>query len=98
MARFNGLPVIRARRRPTGIPSLKGAVCATSKDKEYLENIAKTIDIKLKGTETRTDICDMIRTRLLFLEKYGTSKKKNKITYIIIRNSISEKKQNNKAT
>ena len=29
------------KKRGTGIPSLKGAVCATSKQKEYLEELAK---------------------------------------------------------
>jgi hypothetical protein len=72
------------KKRGTGIPSLKGAVCATSKDKEYLEKISKKLKIKLTGNETRTEICNLIRKNLLFLEKYSTFKNKNKMTYVII--------------
>lgn len=75
---------ILEKKRGTGIPSIKGAVCATSKDRDYLEDIAKEINIPLKGNETRTEICEMIQKRLLFLEKYSTAKNKNKFTYIII--------------
>ena len=72
------------KKRGTGIPSLKGAVCFSSKSKEYLENIAKKIKLKIKGDETRTDICNRIKKRLLFLEKYSTAEKKNKMTYVMI--------------
>src|SRR5690606_11903323 len=78
---------ILEKKRGTGIPSLKGAVCATSKDKMYLENKAKEIGVIIDENDTRIDICNKIRDRLLFLEKYGTSKKKNKITYIMIPNN-----------
>jgi hypothetical protein len=73
---------ILEKKRGTGIPSLKGAVCATSKSKEYLEKIAGTLNIKLKSNITRVDICDNIRNKLLELEKYSTGK--DKLTYIII--------------
>ncbi len=62
--------------------SLKGAVCATSKTKEYLEDIAKGIGLDIKSIKTRTDLCNEIKRAFLSLEKY--SKGKNKKTYIMI--------------
>ncbi len=71
------------KKRGTGIPSLKGAVCATSKQKEYLEELAKDLGIKLPSKElTRDDICNNIKDKLVELEKYSTGK--NKITYIMV--------------
>ena len=76
------LPKIIEKKRGTGIPSLKGAVCATSKTKEYLEDIAKGVNIDIKSIKTRTDLCNAIKRAFLSLEKYSTGK--NKKTYIII--------------
>ena len=74
---------ILEKKRGTGIPSLKGAVCATSKQKEYLEKLAKSIGIKkLKSDITREDLCNNIMDKLIELEKYSTGK--NKMTYIMI--------------
>lgn len=70
------------KKRGTGIPSLKGAVCATSKQKEYLEGIAKKVGLKIKKDETRSDLCNRIRDKFLELEKYSTGK--NKVTYVMI--------------
>lgn len=71
------------KKRATGIPSLKGAVCATSKQKEYLEDIAKDLGIKNNPREiTRVDLCINIMDKLIELEKY--SKGKDKKTYIMI--------------
>jgi transcriptional regulator NrdR family protein len=71
------------KKRGTGIPSLKGAVCATSKEKEYLETLAKNIGVKInKKNRTRDNICELIKDKLIELEKY--SKGKNKMTYIMI--------------
>jgi hypothetical protein len=72
------------KKRGTGIPSLKGAVCFSSKDKKYLIKIAKKIGLTDFPTDTRTDICNAIRLRLLYLEKYSTDKEANKKTYLII--------------
>ena len=71
------------KKRGTGIPSLKGAVCATSKQKEYLESLAKDLGIKITQKDiTRDDICNGIMNKLIELEKYSTGK--NKITYIMV--------------
>lgn len=70
------------KKRGTGIPSFKGAVCSTSKNKQYLEELASKINVDVADLETRTDICDMIKNKLLELEKYSRGKKK--ITYIMI--------------
>lgn len=76
---------ILEKKRGTGIPSLKGAVCGTSKSKKYLLNIAKKINATMpKNNKTRTQICSQIKERLLHLEKYSTDKDKNKFTYIMI--------------
>ena len=68
------------KKRGTGIPSLKGAVCSTSKNKEYLEKIAKELKIDTSKDETRINICDKIKERMLFLEKYD----KTDTTYIMV--------------
>ena len=77
---------ISDKKRGTGIHTLKGAVCSTSKDKKYLLDILKKLpaydDKKIK--KTRDKICSEIRNRLLFLEKFSLSKNKNKKTYIMI--------------
>lgn len=85
---------ILEKKRATGLPSLKGAVCATAKDKEYLEKVAKTLGINSKNKKTRQDLCGQIETQMLLLEKYGRSmvdslgkthdKDEKKITYIMI--------------
>jgi hypothetical protein len=73
------------KKRATGVPSLKGAVCETSKSKKYLQKVAAKLDITIpKGTLTRTDVCTNIRDRMLLLEKYSTNKDKNKFTYVMI--------------
>ena len=74
------------KKRGTGIPTLKGAVCSTSKDKAYLQKILNKLpkyrEFKIK--QTRDNLCNQIKNNLLYLEKYSVSKEKNKITYIII--------------
>jgi hypothetical protein len=74
---------ILEKKRGTGIPSLKGAVCATSKEKDYLESLAKNIGVKkISNDLTRDNICELIKDRLIELEKY--SKGKNKMTYMMV--------------
>ena len=70
------------KKRGTGIPSIKGAVCYSSKSKEYLGNIAKYLNVDISHVETRQDICSIIRDKMLFLEKYSLGK--DKMTYIMI--------------
>lgn len=72
------------KKRGTGIPSLKGAVCATSKDRKYLKKVAKSIGADINQNTTRINVCDVIKEKLLHLEKYGTKKDGNKMTYIMI--------------
>ena len=77
-------------KRGAGIVSIKGAVCFNSKDKDYLVNVVKKLrklvpfDLIIKDKIKREDLCDEIRKSLLYLEKYSTSKDKNKMTYIMI--------------
>jgi hypothetical protein len=77
-------------KRGTGIPTIKGSVCATSKEKEYLMKliskmpaITNNVVKKFKKT-TRENMCVELMNKLLFLEKYSTTKDKNKKTYIMI--------------
>jgi hypothetical protein len=69
------------KKRGTGITSLFGAVCG-SRSKDYLDQVAKSINVTLPDEMTRDETCDIIKNRLLFLEKY--SRGKEKMTYIII--------------
>ena len=89
------------KKRGTGIPTFKGAVCSTSKSKGYLLKVLKklnvltlkykyNVDISDVQKKVRTSICNVIRDSLLILEKYSTSKDKNKITYIMIPNKHSK--------
>jgi DNA polymerase III delta prime subunit len=78
------------KKRGTGIPTFKGAVCSTSKNKEYLMKLIKKMPKKndeetLRISKlTRELICLEIKEKLLYLEKYSTTKDDNKITYIMI--------------
>jgi superfamily II DNA or RNA helicase len=64
----------------------KGSVCS-SKNKIYLKEIAKKLDIKLKGKLNVETLCANIRTKLLFLEiKERVAKTKKKWFYFIYEN------------
>jgi hypothetical protein len=41
-------------------------------------------EIDLVKKETRFNICELLKLKLLFLEKFSTKKDKNKITYVIV--------------
>lgn len=72
------------KKRGTGIPSLKGAVCFNAKNKEYIRNVAKKLNVIYEKNDTRLDICNKIKDKMLDLEKYSTTKDKNKMTYVMI--------------
>ena len=64
----------------------KGSVCS-SKNKIYLKEIAKKLDIELKGKLNVETLCANIRTKLLFLEiKERMAKTKKKWFYFIYEN------------
>jgi len=75
---------IIGKKRGIGIYSTKGAVCASSKTKASLEETAKELKIKIGSSVSREKVCEEIKNKLLFLEKYSTNDKKNKMTYLII--------------
>jgi hypothetical protein len=79
-------PKILEKRRETGVPSFKGAVCDTSKSKDLLIDMANELDIDTKEFSklTRIEICEHLKNKLFELEKYSTSDKKNKMTYLMI--------------
>ena len=70
------------KKRGTGIPSITGAVCYSSKDKKELKKLANKINIDYNKKDTRIDTCTKIRDRLLFLEKFSTGK--DNMTYMMI--------------
>jgi superfamily II DNA or RNA helicase len=77
-------PKILEKKRETGVASFLGSVCAISKQKNILIDIAKSLKLNVSEDNSRIDICEVIKNRLYDLEKYGTSEKKNKMTYLII--------------
>lgn len=75
---------ILEKKRGTGIPSLKGAVCSNAKSREYLDKILAKLKLSAGENEFRISICEKIKNALLLLEKYATTKDKNKMTYVMI--------------
>jgi hypothetical protein len=77
------------KKRGTGIPTLKGSVCS-SKDKFYLMKVIRMLfynskkEIERINSLTRENICKELMNKLLYLEKYSTTKNGNKMTYVII--------------
>lgn len=80
------------KKRGMEIYSLYGSVCYNSFKKGELLKIAKLLNASIGDSKTRTDICINIRERLLFLEKYSTTKKGDKFTYVMIPINHSEYK------
>jgi hypothetical protein len=77
---------ILTKKRATGIPSEKGCVCSV-KDKSYLIKIIQKLDSDKKNKTlnlTKDQLCKLLKEKLLFLEKYSTSKEGNKLTYIFL--------------
>lgn len=72
------------KKRTTGLSSMFGSVCPTSRDWKTLAKIAKELGVVVDRSMIRGQVCDRIKDRLLFLEKYSTDKKKNKFTYIMV--------------
>jgi len=68
------------KKRGTGIPSLKGAVC-TTREKDYIRKVIRELKIDTKE-KTRQTLCDIIKERMLTLEKYSTGDERK--TYIMI--------------
>lgn len=68
--------------RGTGVFSMFGSVCQTSRSLQQLKKIALDLGAKVEKTDSRMDLCGKIRDKLLFMEKYSTGK--NKMTYMII--------------
>lgn len=75
------------KRQKVGTLSVKGAICHTAKEKEELVGIAKEIGVKNLGAKSKHDsrlgLCELIKNRLLYLEKYSD----DNVTYMIIPNN-----------
>jgi DNA polymerase III delta prime subunit len=78
------------KKRGTNISTFFGSVCSTTKDRIFLLELIKKIpnisndEIKKIEKETRLNICELLKIKLLYLEKYSTIKDNNKFTYVII--------------
>lgn len=72
-----------SKQRGTGIQTIMGSVCMNSQTSSYLQSIIKKIGA-MDNSQTRVGMCENIKDKLLELEKYSTTKKKNKFTYVII--------------
>jgi hypothetical protein len=72
---------VSEKKRGIGITSLKGAVCDNAFEKDELLKISKKINaINFDPSGTRLELCEKIKERMLFLEKYSVDNK----TYIIV--------------
>lgn len=80
---------IDIKKKINPIPS-SGAVCFTTRDKQYLiklhEKIKNITNVEFDDINklSKEDICNLLKIELLYLEKYSTTKDKNKLTYMII--------------
>jgi len=74
-------PKILDKKRGTGIQTLKGTVC-TTKDKKYIEKVAKDLKLSYPPNTTRQELCTKIQDTMLELEKNQTGP--NKKTYVMI--------------
>jgi len=73
---------ILKKLRGTGVFSMFGSVCHTSRSLQQLKKIAQDIGAKVDKADSRMDLCGKIKDKLLLLEKYSTGK--DKMTYMII--------------
>ena len=80
------------KKRGADIYTLYGSVCFNSFKKEELLKFIKDLNIKLDDSRTRPNLCELIKNRLLFLEKYSTKKNNNKFTYVMIPTNHKEYK------
>jgi superfamily II DNA or RNA helicase len=78
-----------SKKRATGVYNFKGAVCFNSKSKSELLSIISKLpntdksEIKTYENKSREAICDIIKDKMIHLEKYTVSGDK-KITYIMV--------------
>lgn len=73
---------ILEKKRGTGIASLLGSVCSTSKARDALEKIAKILNVDFGDRHTRNDLCEIIKNKMIELEKYSSGKEK--MTYLML--------------
>lgn len=78
------MPKNMNKKRESGVPTWLGADCAVAKDKNTLMEISQSLKVKANHSDQRERICELVRDRLIDLEKYGTSADKNKVTYLIV--------------
>jgi hypothetical protein len=69
------------KKRETGLQTVLGTVCFNSQSKEKLVKIAHKLGVNIED-RTRIESCNVIRDKLLNLERMATGKQK--MTYMII--------------
>ena len=80
----------KIKKRGIGIYSFKGTLCSSFKNKEALIILIKkipnitTTEINNIKNLSKDNICIELKNKLLYLEKYSTTKDNNKLTYVII--------------
>lgn len=72
-----------SKKRGTGIQSMNGTVCHNSQSRTSLNYIMKKVGL-ISTSKSRIDVCNDIRSKLLDMEKYGTTKNGDKLTYVVI--------------
>lgn len=77
-------PLSVLKKRETGLPSYKGAVCNNAKDKKELKKMSKKIGIIIETGDSRDIVCKKMNEKLYDLEKYSTTNDNNKFTYLIV--------------
>lgn len=71
------------KKKGINIPTLKGTVCNFKQKNELIE-YCKDLNINYNNITNKDDLCNIIKEKLLYLEKYSTDEKNNKLTYVII--------------
>ena len=71
------------KQREIGLPTVKGAVCLTVGQKQRLDKILHSLGIK-SVSAGKKEVCNMIKEKLMFLEKFADGKSIPKKTYLVI--------------
>lgn len=70
------------KKRESGLQTYKGSTCFNSYKYDYIKKVLKKLDINYdtKKSYKRNELCDMVKEKLIELEKYST----DNTTYLII--------------
>lgn len=68
------------KKRLTGLQTFVGSVCFNSYSMNYIKKVFKTIGIPFNDKLSRIELCELIKNKLLDMEKYNN----DNYTYVII--------------